>query len=84
MAGFYSFNQKELVAPYFDKFYDILQELNQGTTYKYFETFFFSLLPRMEVKDEHIVKLLSLKMQTPDTNSNFSNMLNDGDRKSVV
>ena len=31
----------------------------------------------MEIKDEHIVKLLALKLQTPDNNTNFANLLNE-------
>lgn len=42
------------------------------------ETFFYSLLPRMEVKDEHIVRLITLKLQTPDTSTSFINMMNEG------
>ena len=32
----------------------------------------------MEIKDEHIVKMMTLKLQTPDNNSNFTNLLNEG------
>jgi hypothetical protein len=42
------------------------------------ENFFYSLLPRMDVRDEHIVKLITLKLKTPDTHSSFINLLNDG------
>ena len=31
----------------------------------------------MEIKDEHIVKLLALKLQTADNNTNFANLLNE-------
>ena len=36
------------------------------------------MLPKLEVKDEHIVKLLALKLQTPDNNTNFVNLLSEG------
>ena len=36
------------------------------------------MLPRMEIKDEHIVRLLALKLQTPDINTNISNLINEG------
>ena len=32
----------------------------------------------MEIKNEHIIALVSLKIKCPDNNSNFANMLNDG------
>jgi hypothetical protein len=32
----------------------------------------------MEIKDEHIVKLVSLKIDTPDNSTNFANMLSEG------
>ena len=32
----------------------------------------------MEVKDEHIVKLLALKQQNPDVNTNIGNLYNEG------
>ena len=35
------------------------------------------MLPRMEIKGEHIIKLLSMKLKTADVNSNFSKMLNE-------
>jgi hypothetical protein len=36
------------------------------------------MLPRMEIKDEHIVKLMELKVETSDNEATFSNMLQDG------
>ena len=38
---------------------------------------FGSLLPRIEIKDSDIVKLVSLKISTPDNNSNFIKEIND-------
>lgn len=32
----------------------------------------------MQIKDEHIVKLLALKLSIPDNNTNFANLLNEG------
>jgi len=42
------------------------------------EAFFYQLLPRMEVKDEHIVRLVTMKAKTHDTEKIFMNLLNDG------
>lgn len=76
MGGFYSWKQLDLIRPYFDKFYEALPLIYEKTSFKYVESFN-SLLPRMEIKDEHIVKLLALKLQTPDNNTNFANLLNE-------
>ena len=78
MAGFYSWKQIDLVKPYFDKFYEVLPQIYEKNAFKYVENFFHSLLPRMEIKDEHIVKLLALKLSIPDNNTNFANLLNEG------
>ena len=32
----------------------------------------------MQVEDGHIVKLVSIKSQVPDTNTSFTNVLQDG------
>lgn len=59
MSGFYSFDQMDLCSPYFDKFYDVLADgFEQKHTYKYIESFFYNMLPRMNIKDSHIVKLV--------------------------
>jgi len=47
-------------------------------TYKYIETFFYQMLPRMHIKDEHIVKLMTIKTQVPDSNGMYNNVLQDG------
>ena len=78
MGGFYSYKQMDLISPYFDKFFEDLPKIYEKQAFKYVETFFHSLLPRMDIKDEHIVKLLSLKLQVPDNNTNFANLINEG------
>ena len=79
MSGFYSLDQIELCSPYFDKFYECLADgFEQKHSYKYIEAFFYTMLPRMEIKDSHIVKLVQIKNEIPDTNSMFTNMLQDG------
>jgi aminopeptidase N len=47
MQGFFQQNQIEICSPYFEKFYDSLSSLHSAHTYKYIETFFNLLLPRM-------------------------------------
>ena len=78
MAGFYSLNQLDIVSPYFDKFFDVLPLIYKQSSYRSFQSFFYNLLPRMVVTDEHIVKLIVLKQETPDNEKNFMTILQDG------
>lgn len=78
MGGFYSWDQLDICEPYFDKFYDELGNLSGHHTFKYIDTFFYSMLPRMKIEDKHIVKLLEIKSKVPDTNSMYMNILQDG------
>jgi hypothetical protein len=55
----------ENVRPYFDKFYEVLPLIYEKTSFKYVQSFL-NLLPRHDIKDEHIVKLVSMKIATPD------------------
>ena len=65
--------------PYFEKFYEVLPEIYEKATFKKFDSFFHTMLPRGgEIKDEHIVKLVCLKQDTPDTEKMFMNTLQDG------
>jgi hypothetical protein len=52
--------------------------LSAKASHRYFQSFFYSLLPTMNIADCHIVKLVSRKANTPDSNKNFSSMLQDG------
>lgn len=78
MSGFYSWDQIDLIRPYFSRFYEILPQLALDHGNLYVERFFFAMLPRLEIEDSHIVALLNIKAQVPDTNSVFMNMLQDG------
>ena len=71
-------NQIDICAPYFDKFYDSLAELHSAHTYKYIEIFFSLLLPRMQIEDRHIVKLMTIKSKVADTNNMYMLVLQDG------
>ncbi len=75
ISGFYSWDQLDIIAPYFDKYYDEIPRLNKETTYKYLNTFFYSLLPTMQIADSHIVKLVQIKANTADSEHNFTKML---------
>ena len=78
MSGFFQSNQIEICTPYFDKFYDALSSLHKDHTYKYIETFFNLLLPRMQIEDSHIVKLMTIKSKVADTNNMYMLVLQDG------
>ena len=49
--------------------------MNKGTSFKYLESFFHSLLPTMQIADQHIVKLVALTNETADSEHNFTKML---------
>jgi len=83
LAGFYSFNQLDLIRPYFDKFYEILPSLQQDHSQKYTEDFIFYLLPIFEIQNHHIVKLLTIKSEVPDSNTTFMNTLQDSIEKLI-
>mmetsp|Transcript_44428 Transcript_44428/g.32490 ORF Transcript_44428/g.32490 Transcript_44428/m.32490 type:complete len:95 (-) Transcript_44428:123-407(-) len=70
IEGFYAYNQMEEISPYFDKFYEFLPSLFCGkeVQFKFLEAFFFGLLPRVNISDNDIVKLLTLKLEQQDTN----------------
>lgn len=78
IQGFYSWDQLDIISPYFDKYYEELPKLSELSSYRYFQTFFYSLLPTMQIADCHIVKLVSMKADTADNDKKFSTMLQDG------
>jgi hypothetical protein len=79
MGGFYGHDQHDIVEDYYDKFYEVLPIMYKNSTHKKFESFFNTMLPRSgEIKDEHIVKLICLKQETPDIEKQFMNTLQDG------
>ena len=78
MTGFYAWDQLDICEPYFDKYYEVIAQIYQETSTRYFENFFFYMLPKMIIKDAHIVKLCSIKANTSDLDSNFAKELQDG------
>jgi hypothetical protein len=77
MSGFYSVSQLDIIRPYFDRFYEDAIKVYQTQSFKYFENFVAHLLPRWEIQDKHIVKLVQMKNATPDTQSNLGKELQD-------
>lgn len=79
MGGFYGSDQFDIVSPYYDKFYEVLPLMFKSGSYKSFSSFFNYMLPRGgEIKDSHIVRLVCLKQDTPDTDKVFTKTLQDG------
>ena len=71
-------NQLDITSPYIEKYYDSIMTVHNQFQRSYFDSFFFNLLPRMHVEDSHIVKLLAIKQDTPDTKRQLHNVLQDG------
>ena len=78
IGGFYCAEQLPMLKPYFTKFFEVLPDIAKSCSHRYLETFFYSLLPTYEVEDAYIVKLISLKTNTPDSQHGFRQMLQDG------
>ena len=62
MNGFYAWDQLDLTRVYNDRFFEVLPVLSEKFTYKQLTAFFWGMLPKMEVTDSAIVKLVMLKM----------------------
>lgn len=77
MGGFFHGDQLELVRPYFDKYYDVLPDIESQHGYKYLQYFSAVMVPTLEIEDRHIVKLMNIKSKVPDTNKTFMNILQD-------
>ena len=79
MGGFWCSDQKELKAIYTEKFYEHLadQKFQHEHTFKYITAFLNNMLPRADIKDEHIVKLMQIKLEVPDTDKMYANQLQD-------
>jgi hypothetical protein len=78
MAGFYSWDQLDIIEPYFDKYYQEIVRMQGLVGRAYLTSFFHSLLPTMQIQDAHIVRLVAIKANTPDSDTSFTNMLQDG------
>lgn len=77
MAGFYASSQLDLVRPYFDMYYDALKDFNKHHSYKYLEAFVYAMRPVMEIQDSHIVKMVTIKGNVPDTDSAYKKVLEE-------
>jgi aminopeptidase N len=71
MGGFFSASQLDLVRPYFDKYYEVLPDIESQHGYKYLQFFSNFMVPTLEIEDKHIVMLANIKSKVPDTNKVF-------------
>lgn len=78
MGAFYAHDQMDLTAPYEEKFFDVLYEYHEKSTFKQFNAFFYTLLPLRVIKDSYVVRLISTLNDTPDTEQMFSETVRDG------
>lgn len=77
MAGFYAWSQQELTKPYADKYYEALKDFNKHHSYRQLESFVMSMRPTQEVLDSHIVKMVTIKGNIPDTDSAYKKTLEE-------
>jgi hypothetical protein len=77
ISGFCSWDQLELCEPFAEKFYDALTTLSDKHAQRYQHSFAMGLMPRKQIKDEHLVRLMIIKSQVPDTNKPYMNLLSD-------
>lgn len=71
MKGFYSWSQYDILQPYFERFYDELKDFDERHSNQYVNTFINLMMPKMEILDSHIVKLVTIKGNVPDTKSAY-------------
>lgn len=77
MSGFYAWSQFELTKPYADKYYEALKDFNKKFSYRYTESFIALMRPTMEILDSHIVKMVIIKGNVPDTDSAYKKTLDE-------
>lgn len=77
MNGFYAPAQLDLVRPYFDKYYEALKDFNKHHGFRYLESFMYTMRPTMEILDSHIVKMVTINGNVPDTDSSYKKQLEE-------
>lgn len=79
MHHFVSYEQRDLVKPYKEKFFSNLHEMYKSNSYKWFEAYFHSLLPREQVIEEaDISRLRSIKTEYQNSPDGKKAGRNDG------
>jgi len=77
MMGFYARSQFDICKPYADKYYEELKDFDKKHSNKYVEAFMHNMRPTMEILDSHIVKLVAIKGNVPDTSSAYKKQLEE-------
>ena len=84
MEGFYSYKQMDLIRPYFEEFLKAIKPLYYTFQFQFVESFVDNLLPLLEIKDEHIVKLVEIKLETPDSEISFMKLIDQSIEKMIL
>lgn len=77
MSGFWAGSQYELTKPYADKYYEALKDFNKHFGYRQVESFIALMRPTHEILDSHIVKMVTIKGNIPDTDSAYKKTLEE-------
>jgi hypothetical protein len=77
MSGFYAASQVELTNQYADKYYEALKDFNKHFSYRQVESFIAMMRPTHEIHDSHIVKMVTIKGNIPDTDSAYKKTLEE-------
>lgn len=67
----------ELTKPYADKYYEALKDFHKHHGWRYVESFMYAMRPTQEILDSHIVKLVTIKGNIPDTESAYKKALEE-------
>lgn len=77
MMGFWASSQLELTRPYADKYYESLKDFNKYHSWKYMDSFIMFMRPSLEILDSHIVKMVTIKGNVPDTDGAYKKVLDE-------
>ena len=75
MEGFYHYKQMDFISPYFEEFLKAVKPLYYSFQFQFVESFVDNLLPLLEIKDSYIVKLVEIKLETPDSEISFMKLI---------
>ena len=67
----------DLTKQYADKYYEALKDFNKHHGWRYVESFIGAMRPTQEILDSHIVKMVTIKGNIPDTDSAYKKVLEE-------
>lgn len=77
MRGFYAWNQMDILQPYIDKYYEELADFDKRHSNQYVNSFLSLMRPTVKIDDCHIVALVTVNGNVPDTNSAYKKKLEE-------